>query len=234
MSARPRCRRAAFEVPGIRVSLTYTPGVPVEKRPVARSHKDVAPLLARFIGDAMDREHVVAALVDARQRVIGVTLIALGHGTGVQVRLADVYRPLILGCAVSYYLAHSHPSGDPEASAPDLDLTRRLHELGLRLGIELADHLIIGANGAYRSLREHGQGVAAWREEARERARTADPELVRRIARLSSARSRRPPRPSLTRADSLRAALWECVKCRRRQTQKKPRCRYCGAPQVVH
>ncbi|HEY7862117.1 MAG TPA: JAB domain-containing protein, partial [Thermoanaerobaculia bacterium] len=52
--------------------------------------------------------------------------------------------------------AHNHPSGDPEPSAEDPALTRRLVSAGTILGIELLDHLILGEAGRFVSLRERG------------------------------------------------------------------------------
>lgn len=72
------------------------------------------------------------------------------------------------------------------------------------------------------------------KDEARVRASEPDPSLTRHVARVRAARLRRRPAPSVTRADSLRAALWACRRCRRRQTQHRPICRYCGAAQVTH
>jgi RadC-like JAB domain len=52
--------------------------------------------------------------------------------------------------------APPHPSGDPEPSAEDVALTRRLAAAGQLLGIELLDHLILGEAGRFVSLRERG------------------------------------------------------------------------------
>jgi DNA repair protein RadC len=47
---------------------------------------------------------------------------------------------------------HNHPSGDPEPSHDDIELTRRLVEAGKLLGIVVLDHVIVG-DGAYLSLK---------------------------------------------------------------------------------
>jgi len=52
-------------------------------------------------------------------------------------------------------LAHNHPSGDPEPSRQDLELTRRLQEAGRVLGVGVLDHVIFG-DGRYVSLQERG------------------------------------------------------------------------------
>ena len=52
--------------------------------------------------------------------------------------------------------AHNHPSGDPTPSSEDIAVTAQLREAGRILGINVLDHLIIGA-GVYRSLAEEGR-----------------------------------------------------------------------------
>ena len=51
---------------------------------------------------------------------------------------------------------HNHPSQQPEPSAEDVALTRRLHEAGALLGINVIDHVIVTAEGRYRSLADDG------------------------------------------------------------------------------
>ena len=107
-------------------------------------------------------------------------------------RVADVYRPLILAAAHRYYLCHNHPSGRIEPSDEDLDLTRELYATGLSLGIVLSDHLVIGPGGRYRSLRAHGEGVMAWHREALwSRRRSAGRPAGHRVAETRSIGTRR-------------------------------------------
>lgn len=55
-----------------------------------------------------------------------------------------VKRALELG-ASSMILVHNHPSGDVNPSRADIDITRQIIEAARALGIEVHDHLIIGA-----------------------------------------------------------------------------------------
>ena len=52
-------------------------------------------------------------------------------------------------------VCHNHPSGDPNPSKEDINITIRLKECGRIMGIELLDHIIIG-NNKYVSLKEKG------------------------------------------------------------------------------
>ncbi len=58
--------------------------------------------------------------------------------------------------AVAVILAHNHPSGDPQPSPEDINVTRQLKEAGSMVGITILDHVIIG-DGSYVSLK--GQGM---------------------------------------------------------------------------
>lgn len=48
-----------------------------------------------------------------------------------------------------------HPSGNPAPSPEDIEVTKRLQEAGLIMGVELLDHVIIGDNN-FISLKEKG------------------------------------------------------------------------------
>jgi DNA repair protein RadC len=52
-------------------------------------------------------------------------------------------------------IVHNHPSGDPTPSQEDVDVTRRLSECGMLLGIKIVDHIIVG-DGQYCSLQSSG------------------------------------------------------------------------------
>ena len=59
-----------------------------------------------------------------------------------------VKRALELG-ASSIILAHNHPSGDVTPSQADIDVTMQIVQAASALGIEVHDHLIIGAKNHF-------------------------------------------------------------------------------------
>ena len=65
-----------------------------------------------------------------------------------------VKRALELGAA-SLILVHNHPSGDPEPSREDLEMTAQVRRAAELLGVQVEDHMIVG-NGRWTSLREKG------------------------------------------------------------------------------
>jgi DNA repair protein RadC len=177
-------------IAGLEIAVRLTPGVSPDERVRITSSAQVAAAFAHALGDAMDRERILIAPLDARDRLIGVHPVAIGSSTHCLVTLADVYRAVLLPSAARYFIAHNHPSGSISPSAFDLTLTRRLHAAGRDLGVELCDHLILGFNGAFHSLRAHGQGVPAWdRSRAFEPIATIfPPPWLPRIANTPNAR----------------------------------------------
>lgn len=65
-----------------------------------------------------------------------------------------IRRALDLGAA-ALILVHNHPSGSPEPSRADIQLTNRIAEAGRLLGIVVHDHVIIARQG-HTSLKAKG------------------------------------------------------------------------------
>ena len=53
---------------------------------------------------------------------------------------------------VSVILVHNHPSGDPQPSKEDIELTKRLAKAGEIMSIDVLDHIIVGSKN-YLSLK---------------------------------------------------------------------------------
>ena len=144
-----------YSIPGFRIALVREPGVKLAGRPQARVPAEAAAMLAQYIGE-VDREVFVIAMLTIRHRVIGLHTVSVGCLTSSLVHPREVLKPAILSGSAAFLAAHNHPSGDPEPSAEDIALTRRLAAAGQLLGIELLDHVILGEAGRFVSLRERG------------------------------------------------------------------------------
>jgi DNA repair protein RadC len=144
-----------YTIPGFRIALVREPGVRLAERPELRSAAEAVPILAQFIGET-DREVFAVALLTVRHRLLGLHTVSVGCLTSSLVHPREVYKPAILAGSAAILAAHNHPSGDPEPSAEDVALTRRLAAAGQVLGIELLDHLVIGEAGRFVSLRDRG------------------------------------------------------------------------------
>jgi DNA repair protein RadC len=103
------------------------------------------------------REHFVAFLLDAQNRLTHVHHVSTGSLSASIVHPREVLGPAIREGAAHMILAHNHPSGDPTPSREDAALTRQLAEGARLLGLKVHDHVIIG-NGIERfvSLSQRG------------------------------------------------------------------------------
>jgi DNA repair protein RadC len=86
---------------------------------------------------------------DAKRRLIQDDLIAEGTVDHVHVTPRQIIGRALEVEACSIVLAHNHPSGDPTPSDGDLSFTERVSALARGLGIEVVDHLVLGAQGAF-------------------------------------------------------------------------------------
>ena len=123
-------------------------------RPVLRTPDDVAAHLLPLHGSRPVEVFGILAL-DARQGLKHEALVSIGCLTASLVHPREVFQEAIAARAASIVLFHNHPSGDPEPSPEDVALTRRLVAAGSLMGIEVLDHLVLGA-GRYVSLKQRG------------------------------------------------------------------------------
>jgi DNA repair protein RadC len=114
-------------------------------RPVIKSPDDAANLVMEEMRH-FDREHFRAILLNTKNQVIGTDKVSVGTLNSSAVHPRELFRNAIKRGAASVILVHNHPSGDPAPSREDMDITRRVKEVGSIIGIEILDHIIIGDN----------------------------------------------------------------------------------------
>lgn len=137
-------------------------------RPAYRSAicraREVEPLTSpdqihRLLGPEMadlPQEQLRVVLLDTRNRIIDVVLVYQGNVSTAVVRMAELFREAIIANAPAMVLVHNHPSGMPEASDQDINLTKEAAQAARLLGIQLLDHIVIGQDGRFVSLKERG------------------------------------------------------------------------------
>lgn len=104
---------------------------------------------------ARDRECFKALFLDAKNRVLAVETLFEGTLTASSVYPREVVRAALNHRAAAVIFAHNHPSGDPEPSGADMDITRRLVMACMTMGITVHEHLVVG-NGRYYSFADNG------------------------------------------------------------------------------
>ena len=114
----------------------------------------VAELLLPLYGNrAVEQFGVV--LLDTKHRVMRTTVVTVGTLDASIVHPREIFREATAGGAAAIVVFHNHPSGDPEPSAEDVILTKRLVEAGTLMGIDVLDHIVL-ANVRYCSMKEEG------------------------------------------------------------------------------
>jgi DNA repair protein RadC len=101
------------------------------------------------------KEVFISLLLDSKNRVLREIQISEGSLNASIVHPREVFQPVIRESAAAVLFVHNHPSGDPEPSREDLELTTRLREAGALMGVRVLDHIIIGS-GRYVSLADQG------------------------------------------------------------------------------
>lgn len=124
------------------VSTAFRPGPPEQRRQVV-APDDAVDVVRPLLADR-DRECGVLVALDTRHRVIATTVVSIGTVGTTFLSPREVYRDALALGASAIVVAHNHPSGDPEPSADDHRITRRLADGGALLGIELLDHVVVG------------------------------------------------------------------------------------------
>lgn len=102
-----------------------------------------AEVFCAILGTGLLREHFLVLMVDARNRILGYELCAIGVGTHVETSPSDVFRAAILCGAAGVILMHNHPSGDPEPSPQDILVTEQMIRAGLLIGVPVLDHVVV-------------------------------------------------------------------------------------------
>lgn len=121
--------------------------------PIISTPKDVVAQLTELRNNK--KEHFVVMYLNARNQLVHKETVSMGTLNANLVHPREIFEPAVRILAAQIIIAHNHPSGDPEPSADDLTITKRLIEAGKILGIEVIDHIIVGKT-TYRSLKKDG------------------------------------------------------------------------------
>jgi DNA repair protein RadC len=119
-----------------------------------RSPEDVVRRYQPLLRD-LRQEVFKVLMLDSANHLLADEEISSGILNSSLVHPREVFRRAILEPAASIILLHNHPSGNPEPSSEDLQITRQLVEASKIVGIPIHDHIIIAGN-AYTSFAERG------------------------------------------------------------------------------
>jgi len=120
---------------------------------VIRQPDDAYKIFTEIMELNRKTEEVFAMItLDSKCKLIGTFEVSTGTINSGIVTPREVFKRAIVHNSASLILAHNHPSGDPEPSREDIEVTNKLMETGKIVGINVLDHLVIG-DGRYLSLK---------------------------------------------------------------------------------
>lgn len=138
--------------------------VAVATRRMARSEIIQKPVLSSWqaLIDylAVDMAHLTVERVrilylDTKNKLIDDHHLGDGSIDEASIHPREVIRKAMDVGASAMILVHNHPSGNPEPSRADIQITKRIAEAGRLLGVTVHDHVIVGREG-HVSLRAKG------------------------------------------------------------------------------
>jgi DNA repair protein RadC len=155
-----RLRQLGTDSNGIAILnlIRETIGVVLERRATERLPVEGGPALAEAMFSEMAHlpvEQVRLAFLDIGRRLIRIEVLSTGTARTAHVYPREIARRCLELSASGVVLVHNHPSGDPQPSADDLQMTRKVKRALEAIDVELVDHLVIGRRG-YVSFAEVG------------------------------------------------------------------------------
>ena len=108
---------------------------------------DAAALIRAALPKVQREERVFVLPLDAHGKVLAKPiLVSVGSEDGMTtIDPGAIFREALKAGAEEIIVAHNHLSGDPTPSKADYDTTVKLKAGANLVGLELIDHLIIGA-----------------------------------------------------------------------------------------
>lgn len=95
----------------------------------------------------IEHEEFHVAWLDTRHRIIACERLFRGSIDGCSVYPREVVRAALSNNAAAAIFAHNHPSGNPEPSRADAEITRRLKDALALIEVRVLDHVVVAAEG---------------------------------------------------------------------------------------
>jgi len=137
-----------------RIKTVYLDKVPVKDRIKISSSRDAyKAFMEHWDQDTIGMaESGYIMLLNSHLRVLGIEKIADGGANSCLFDKVRILRTVLSTSAVSFILAHNHPSGNTKPSKADLVVTKELQKVAKLIGLQLFDHIIVTPNDGYLSM----------------------------------------------------------------------------------
>lgn len=95
------------------------------------------------------QEHFLALYLNTKGELIKKETLFIGSLNSSLIHPREIFKHAVINSAAAIIICHNHPSGDPNPSRQDLEITKLIHKNSLMMDIELLDHIIIGKDKYY-------------------------------------------------------------------------------------
>lgn len=122
--------------------------------------KDIHKLLVNRVYDEETigyKETFKVLLLNNANKIIGYTTISEGGLTSTIVDVRVIMQTALVSNATSIIITHNHPSGNPNPSGHDDNLTKKIKSACEILDIRLLDHIIVTPTDDYYSYCDEGR-----------------------------------------------------------------------------
>ena len=106
------------------------------------SPEDVFKVTRKFFFKK-SKEHLYVLSLDARKGLISIDLVSIGTLNEALIHPREVFKIAFTKNAAQIILVHNHPSNDPSPSDADIEITKKIKDVGKLLGTELLDHVVV-------------------------------------------------------------------------------------------
>lgn len=156
-------KREAKNVDIVKLLLIRDKSSPYRIKSITKA-KDAVSIARDFLAGE-DREVLIVMNLDASKKINSIHVLSIGSVDASMVHPREVFKTAILSNASSIMFVHNHPSGNPDPSDADENITCKIFGCGDLLGIKVLDHIIIGEDRyahCYLSEKKDGKIEINW------------------------------------------------------------------------
>ena len=154
-SAVPEAESRPYELKQVQVRLRLSEASSIYSSKEITNDVRAAEVMSDVLAQ-MDREYVCVVNLDIKNRPINFNIVSIGDINTAIVPIQNIFKSTILSNSARIMLMHNHPSGDLTPSMQDMNLTKRVYQIGNLMNLPLVDHVIVaGGSGQTYSLLEN-------------------------------------------------------------------------------
>lgn len=117
----------------------------LEKKYIISKPEDIYDLVKDDM-KYFEQEHFRILMLNTKNILINIKDIFIGASDSSVIETRKVFKEALKYNAKNITICHNHPSGDPNPSKEDVNISLKIKEAGKIIGIDLLDHIIIGDN----------------------------------------------------------------------------------------